>query len=295
MLTPQIAIETIRPEATADVLTRADSPIEDSDLNGTGSFQPSDSSAVSSSFQGTETDSLQDGIASESMLEKPLESRRWSGIEKAIDRLYRLSLMIRQPSRFSQNDRVENFVMTDDEGNKINEQFAAFTDQLVQHRFADAPEFLRCKLSRGIVTRRKRFLWRQSHQRKLSGVGSTPGGAKPRTLAIRGARHPDSTVRAVSVLDESPAEVPDLLEQRHRAHPAPSRTSASAMPNAPLPLATALEDERSVQSTAFTMQSAAIPADIPRPPKPADGCKEFECPYCCLILPIKHAKAHRWR
>ncbi|KAH7066386.1 hypothetical protein BKA63DRAFT_160945 [Paraphoma chrysanthemicola] len=291
----QRAVDTINPGSITDQLLRADSPVDDNVIDGTDSFDLSVPSTTSSAFQGTETESQQDASEVEFASDLPLQGGRLQRIEKAIDRLYRLSLIIRQPSRFSRHERVERFIMFDEDGNEMNEQFAAFADQLVNHKFAEAPDYLRRKLSRGIVTRRKRFLWRQSHQRKLSGVGSVPDGAKPKLLALDGPRHPDSTIRGTSVVDEARPTPLTSGGDHARIHTAPSKTSASGLPDTPLPLATALEDEQSVQSTTFTMQSAAVSAEMPRPPKPANGSKEFECPYCCLVLPIKHLKAHRWR
>jgi hypothetical protein len=46
-----------------------------------------------------------------------------------------------------------------------------------------------------------------------------------------------------------------------------------------------------VFSGAFTQQGSI---SIPDPPKPAAGSKEFECPYCCMILPMKEAMRSNW-
>jgi hypothetical protein len=218
------------------------------------------------------------------------------GIEKAIDRLYRLSLIIRQPSRSSQNERAEKFALTDDAGNEIDEYFALYARHIVDHRFPDAPEFLRKKLSYGILIRRKRFLYRQSHQRKLSGATSSKNNSKNSRGRLKKDDEGASTVRTFMPADGIPLELTLSPEPHHLPGLATSHTSASAIPTQPLPLATAMEDVHSTQSTMFTATpSMSAPVEIPRPPKPTVGSKEFECPYCCLMLPIKHSKALRWR
>jgi hypothetical protein len=253
------------------------------------------SSATSSSFQGTETESVQDELASATTIDNSSPEKRLQGIEKAIDRLYRLSLIIRQPSRSAQNEKAERHIMRDDEGNNINDSFADYTRHIVNHRFPDAPEFLRAKLSYGIVIRRKRFLYRQSHQRKLSGANMLKGEEQKDDVIVD-KTEVASTVRPYKVTEElSPEEIssPEFPQSKTFA---PSHTSASAIPKQPLPLTTALEDAKSNQSTTFTATpSLSAPVELPRPPKPAAGSKEFECPYCCLVLPIKQSKALRWR
>jgi hypothetical protein len=286
----------LRPDQTSEVPSRADSPIGEGRSIGDISFETPVSSAISSSFQGTETESVQDEIISATAIEDSLPKKRLQGIEKAIDRLYRLSLIIRQPSRSAQNEKAERFTMKDDDGNDINESFAEFARHIMDHRFPGAPEFLRAKLSYGIVIRRKRFLYRQSHQRKLSGVSMFKEGEQKDDILAYNIEDVESTVRASKVTDDlSPADMlaPEFPQSRTFA---PSHTSASAIPEQPLPLTTALEDAKSNQSTAFTASpSLSAPVELPRPPKPAIGSKEFECPYCCLILPIKQSKALRWR
>jgi hypothetical protein len=280
------------PEAPA----RNDSPIGEGGSMGDVSFETPISSAISSSFQGTETESVQDEITSTTSIENSSPEKRLQGIEKAIDRLYRLSLIIRQPSRSAQNEKAERYIMRDDEGNNNNDSFADYARHVVDHRFPDAPEFLRAKLSYDIVIRRKRFLYRQSHQRKLSGVSMFKEGDEKNDVVFDKTEDMESTVRGYTAIEEiSPAEL-SLPEFPQPKGFAPSHTSASAIPTQPLPLINALEDTRSNQSTTFTATpSLSAPVELPRPPKPAAGTKEFECPYCCLILPIKQSKALRWR
>lgn len=265
-------------------------------MNASDVFETSITSTISSSFQGTETDSVLEQIGAGNTVEFSVREKRMQGIEKAIDRLYRLSLIIRQPSRSSQNVRAEKFALTDEAGNKIDEAFALYARRIVDHRFPDSPEFLRKKLSYGIFIRRKRFLYRQSHQKKLSGATSSKDKSFNARNDMTENNERASTIRTFMPADGAPLELTLSPEPQLLLDPATSATSASAIPTQSLPLATALEDVQSTQSTMFTATpTMSAPVEIPRPPKPTAGSKEFECPYCCLMLPIKHSKALRWR
>ncbi|RYN79041.1 hypothetical protein AA0117_g4103 [Alternaria alternata] len=186
--------------------------------------------------------------------------------------------------------------MRDDDGNELNESFAGFARQIVDHCFPDAPEFLRAKLSNGIVIRRKRFLYRRRHQEKLFGVDISKGTMRQDLKHGDETEEMDVTVRAFPLTNEA-SPVDTLAPKRLRVRASnPSHTSASALQKQSVPISIVLEDTKSNQTTSFTATpSASVPVDLPRPPKPALGSKEFECPYCCLILPIKESRASRWR
>lgn len=197
-----------------------------------------------------------------------------------------------------QNNKAERFSITDDEGNIIDEQFKDFARDVVAHLFPDVAEELKDRLANGIVSRRKRFLYRQSHQRKLStrtvmSLNEQDGQAQKITASECDAA---STIRGFCAPVESPVQEAGTFERILGAGILPSQTSASGMVRTPIPIETVMEDEQSNQSTTFTnTHTTSAPVQVPSPPKPVSGSKEFECPYCCIMLPIKHAKAYKWR
>ena len=252
-------------------------------------IEDSVSSQISSSFQGTDTDSIQDLLLGSS-LQNPFE-RHLQEVERTIDRLYRLSVLMRQPSITNQNSKAEKFIITDEEGNDINESFADFSLQILTHRFPEAPKQLRQRLARGVTVRRRRFQYRSSHQRKLSARESVMPSEN-----LRDTSEIDSTVRSFGDLVQSPIQEHGHQPRRSPNQRLPSQTSASAMTRRPIPIEKITEDDASKQSTVFTMAfTQDTPVWIPGPPKPAPGSKEFECPYCCIPLPITQAKASHWR
>lgn len=249
------------------------------------------SSAISSSFQGTETESMD--IKSAEVVH-PFE-QRLQGVEKSIDRLYRLSLQIRKPSIAQQNAKAERFPIVDEEGNRIDKEFAQFAADIVTHQFPECNETLRQRLARGIVVRRRRFLYRQRHQRKLNAKTVVAlvdsDREKKMTASLTNA---ESTVRGVRVMvDESPQALSNGIKPKVTFPP--SQTSASRMVKSPIAVEKIFDEVSRISGTFTNTSTTANPIMVPNPPAPAPGSKEFECPYCCIFLSISNAKASRWR
>jgi hypothetical protein len=199
----------------------------------------------------------------------------------------------------SQNRKAEEFIIKDLDGRVINEEYEEFVRRYVAHRLPKAPKELQNRLARGVVIRRKRVLYRQSHQRKLTNDMADDSERKDQKQRRVGDDHElasTATIRASNVAD--PDLMAGLIQRKPRGQrPAPaSQTSASALPEELVITEKTLEDEESRPSTMITnifTKSNLVP--VPDPPKPAQHSKEFECPYCCIMLPIKEAKALRWR
>ena len=218
--------------------------------------------------------------------------QRLHGVEQTIDRLYRLSVAIRRPSIISQNAKAANFVIRDEDGNDISVHYAEFALQWINHQFPDAALVIRERLANSMTLRRKRFLYRQNHQKKLS----TKSYLSP-SLQSRRPPSPvvdvESTIVAMTVI-ENPAQ--DTLNKPNKSLKAglPSQTSASKV-SAKFETRDVFDPAPSmppsVVSSAFTQQA---PIAIPGPPKPSPGSKEFECPYCCMMLPVKEAAPSHW-
>ncbi|MCJ1307424.1 hypothetical protein MMC25_001070 [Agyrium rufum] len=282
------AINTVRPaEEDEGILNSLD--ITEDSLSSLGSRQiPSASSILSSSYQGSETDaSLSISVDQD---RTPFE-QRLHGIEQTIDRLYRLSVAIRRPSIVSQNVKAANYVIRDEDGNDVGEQFANFALTWITHQFPDAPLVLRDRLAKSVTLRRKRFLYRQSHQKKLSTKSLLiPPPPPERSFSALDA---ESTVRARTVVERTAAGTHNKRNNLLRPR-LPSQTSASKVSEnfrtgdifEPAPSRTP-----TVFSNAFTQHGSIL---IPDPPKPAAGSKEFECSYCCMILPMKEAVRSHW-
>lgn len=179
----------MRSNTTSEVSRRVDDLAKEDENLADLHSDDSASSIVSSSFQGTETNSVQDGVASEDAAENLLIQSSLSNIEKAIDRLYRLSFMICQISKSSSEDETPWLAKEENNSACRNEMTHYFENQnrdtvrltlrhqenigtsgisvgsarhMVDCCFPDAPEFLRAKLSDDIVFRRRRILYRHA-------------------------------------------------------------------------------------------------------------------------------------
>ena len=269
-------------------------PTQSSDISDSSdTVDVSASSGISSAFQGTEPESaiaVSAGIADPSI-------ERLGFLERAIDRLYRLSKHIRRPSVLHHNPKADNFPILDEADNNIDKEFTEFALKFITHRFPEISDALGQRLAFGIVIRRKRFLYRRNHQRKLSSATvTTIASTVEAPIAHDSGYETEETVKGYRVLVKSPIQERDGFAESLLPRPALSHTSASGEAQTSIPRERIDHDEESNQSTTFTNTlMTTVPIQVPSPPKPAPGGKEFECPFCCTILPISHARAAKWR
>jgi hypothetical protein len=244
---------------------------------------------VSSSFHGTETESL-----AELLQLSPFE-QQMHGVEQTIDRLYRLSVAIRRPSIVSQNFKAAKFAIRDDEGNEVDAEFEDYALKRATHLFPQAPHYLLKRLATAITLRRRRFLYRHRHQKKLRAQsldGLSQGSPNPISPRSDG----ESTIVGVQTLQLSP-QTYDSADRRY-LKPLISQTSATSASFFPPERARSKSffEASSKVSTAFQNSlDQASSVQVPDAPQVSPGSKEFECPYCCLMLPIEEAKESKWR
>ncbi|KAH7380831.1 hypothetical protein BKA64DRAFT_630742 [Cadophora sp. MPI-SDFR-AT-0126] len=282
------ATDTVRlPDGDEGSLTTSTSSEE---TISTGSHQiPSASSILTSSYQGSTTD---DSVSISVDQDRTPFEQRLHGIEQTIDRLYRLSVAIRRPSIINQNAKAANFVIRDEDGNDVSRQFEEFALAFVTHTFQEAPVLLRERLAKSITLRRRRFMFRQHHQKKL-GIKAVLVPPSPLEKSPRSAIDAESTVVAKTVV-ETPTQKAEHKQKDFLKPALASQTSASKV-SRKFKAEDVFEPSPSraptVFSGAFTQQGTI---QIPDPPKPAAGSKEFECPYCCMMLPMKEAMRSNW-
>ncbi|CZT10392.1 uncharacterized protein RAG0_14884 [Rhynchosporium agropyri] len=215
------AAETIR-HMKDNELSFSHTHIEDG-LSSVGSRQTTSASSVfPSSYQGSETD---DSLSIPVDQDRTPFEQRVHGIEQTIDRLYRLSVAIRRPSIISQNAKAVNIVIRDEDGTDVSQQFTDFALNWITHHFREAPLTLRERLAKSVTLRRKRFLYRQSHQLKLGAKATltpSPQLKRPDSLGLDA----ESTIVARTVVD---GHVHKNQNRRNSLPKAvlPSQTSAS--------------------------------------------------------------------
>lgn len=212
-------------------------------------------------------------------------------IADKIGRLYRLSVRIRRPSSLTQNLKAESYVIRDEEGKDASSRFRDYARRIVAHRCPNLAPLLQDRLTSTILTRRKRFLYRQRHQQKLD-----PGGLVPTVRDSDLRRHrADSTASTAQFqpMRKGDGLLRDLQTRQIKNHP-PSVTSASYVPSVGgTGTATAT---RSTASTTFHMGSSQdLDISVPPPPKIVGGSTEFQCHFCFMILSADEADPKRWK
>lgn len=215
--------------------------------------------------------------------------RRIRAIEDAIDYLFRLATAIRKPSLFSQKAKAQRVPLLDEDGFDNEREVLQFALTLVGHRFPGATSELRHRLAQGIVTRRKRFLYRRRHQQKLS---YRPGAEIAKLECKTGDEA--RTAKQISKAHQNSGGMSSMTNRRKPPAP-PSQTSASAFSASKFqqpPIQTA---QSQVTRTIAPSSDHVSSPDIPRPPKALPGSKEAECHYCCLMLPITELRPSEWR
>lgn len=216
-----------------------------------------------------------------------------SGVEETIDRLYRLSWIIRTASIASQNIKAISFPITDDEGNDCEAAFEEYARKIVKRRCPVASEELTSKIVRSITVRRKRFLYRRSHQDKL-GFRPTEAGIRETTSSSRtpGARSTITTSQ-----NESKRHAPSLPDGKSARAKGmlPSATSASDFRSNQFHRDIVLQSKSVISTALYSPDDRAEAFQPPPPPKLIPGSKEFECPYCYIMMPIKEAKPAQWK
>ena len=212
-------------------------------------------------------------------------------IEAAINRLHRLTMSIRKSSTHNRNLTAAKFAILDENGEDTSTHFESFALRLAQARFPVANPVLHKRLANLTLQRRKVFSYQQRHQQKLAKVvyptaRHSTVQQSPRTHPrIQLAQSPESLQRgepsspraflkglainrALSTTTASALTATSVLSR-----PAPSIVSSSAASSSPNPTATL----------------------FPPAPKTGPDAKEFQCPYCGLMLAVKELKPRRWR
>ena len=214
-------------------------------------------------------------------------------IEKTITRLYRLSVAIRKSATQIRKMKAASYVDRDENGHDLTSEFENFATRLIRLKYPDVSQELCQRLGYANALRRRQFLYRQRHQQKLSlgssnrildKVTESRPGVGPLVLTPRNGDDGESISR----------------EMRPSPSPVLRQDGKSALLSETM--ATALElrsfrpgDALSRVSTAITAAPLHGSFDVPPPPRITARAKEFQCPYCCLILPVEVASIARWR
>lgn len=245
---------------------------------------------MSSKFEGTDTESLAE------MLELDPFDSQLREIELGIDRLFLLSQAIRAPAKLSPHEMGAKGVMRDEEGNENEMEFRHYAYEVLKHRFPDASELLHNRLASAITFRRRRFLYRSRHQTKLS----RPYHGSSINLASIGASTDFGDRTTITVGRASQVKLTAAAGRRRTraAGVAPSqlsRTSASEFKASHFDKKPIFDSKSGFATTVQHTPKHNSSVAVPDPPPVLAGSKEFECPYCCLMVPQETRSPTQWR
>ncbi|KAL4862580.1 hypothetical protein BDV12DRAFT_41942 [Aspergillus spectabilis] len=208
-------------------------------------------------------------------------------VSESLDRLQRLAVIIRKSSAQSRNVRTRAFAEEEDE-----ENFEQFAWLMVKHRFKEASESLCEQLANSIAMRRRAFVYKAKHQKKLA-FRATTTNVRQSVIAY-GSRSTEYQHEPSSPMPPLSSQVPlNDAPERRTINPAPSRTNASTLDTTLFRhLLRDYKPPSSLVSKVTSFQDMKL--DYPPPPIVREGQKGCICPYCCEILPAVKVNNDRW-
>ncbi|KAF4627635.1 hypothetical protein G7Y89_g10517 [Cudoniella acicularis] len=266
------------------------------------SVELKDSPAPDLTLSSTESSSSESSSSSSEAINQPFRKGNQEAVpispslqalkaaESTIDRLQRLSIAIRRSATLSRNSKAAEFKEKDENGNDKSQAFELYATRIVQHRYKNASEGLCKLLGASMSLRRKRFLYFKRHQQKL---------ALQQQLAVLPETHlPDILTRLQGDAREGVIPSENAPPTKPEA-PTVSRTNLFSHTTA-----SALDPDR-FKMVAFTAKTSSTRSEgvtqdfnieFPPAPKIPEDVKEFECPFCCLVLSSEIALTEKkWR
>lgn len=163
----------------------------------------------------------------------------------------------------------------------------AFDIAHVGHKFPKLREtaWLETRLGRAIARRREFIRYsKEHHQRQGKGLKE-----------VEQEQAPLVTVEHALVQDEKPALLPSAAGPSHQFQSSLGSTTASTLDPAQLMVSKdvpqdALDDDQATESSYATTEITSEnegALKVPPIPEEGEGGKEFECPYCWIVLSLK--------
>jgi hypothetical protein len=256
------------------------------------SLQPdsSSSSSISSSCSSPSASSAIPEAGPVFSARQTVLSKTQNAVEETLDRLFRLSAMIRKAAIHNRHAKAATFVEFDADGGNLTTVFKSLATQIVKHVFPHANEDLRERLAETISLRQRQFAYSRRHHRdkyamKDVNIPSNKPTAEP--LNIMGPRLLQLNSRGSIIEGTSRKRKFGTLSE------VPTQSSASAVDPTltPKQFPTSTPSVSSAGRTKIEVNKFVLP----RPPEIRHGSKEFECPFCFIVQSESVAKEENWR
>jgi hypothetical protein len=205
-------------------------------------------------------------------------------VEEILDRLFRLTALIRKSGLSSRHAKAIGYEEVNEQGVNLTSKFKILANRIMDFKFPDATETLRANLAETINVRRRQFLYSKHHQENLSKKSAAPE-VKISPFAVS----PDLS-QATTKRDKND-NISETLPKRPRGS-APTHSSASAIGSQ---LAVNNIQQRvSPSSWGSRSRVQATSVNLPIPPKLKPGAKEFQCPWCFIVQPKEVLEKTKW-
>lgn len=209
-------------------------------------------------------------------------------IDSTISRLYRLSAVIRKPTSLHENTRVASFIEKSDDGPDASD-FKFHVRWQIDFRFPDASDAIVDRLASAVLFRRRKLLYRERHQQKLSQGLESAFQEEIQVLTTTPAaaqRSSGHTQRQSSRLLKTAASIRSSSSSIPLSATEASVVNRRALASYPRTLAGGSNYTKSAVARRSQL-------DVPSPPKAVET-KEAICPYCFEVVDKDNMAGPLW-
>jgi hypothetical protein len=224
-------------------------------------------------------------ISSVSIGQAPV-SKAQHAVEQPLDRLFRLTAVIRKSAILNRYAKAATFVEFDKEGTNLTLEFKTVAAHMVRQLLPDTSETLRQRLVETISLRQRQYSYSRRHQQNLAQDRTSLEGPESQAKPLQ----PTGSVRITpkpSRPTTKPSSEAGTVAGRSVAH---SQSSASKID----PTQSMKKPRTRTSSVTSGTQILAHGSQIPSPPSIQPGGNEFICPYCFIVQSKDMARGEKW-
>ncbi|KAJ6016171.1 hypothetical protein N7540_010762 [Penicillium herquei] len=211
-------------------------------------------------------------------------------VEAILDQLFRFSRAVRRSGILHRLVKIANHIEYDADGVNLTATFQAGISRLVEYylKGCSASGELSERLVETICLRQRNFSYLKAQRESRSSKKPTERPAQAASRARSTLTSSFSITMPVSTTTRKmkPIKLDPIIELRR---PVMTATTAQ-VDHVPI--------DHSIQSSIGTDQqqrdTEEDALELPRPPEIPFGLKEWECPYCLIVCPVKEFKPENW-
>jgi hypothetical protein len=207
---------------------------------------------------------------------------RFNNISESVNNLIKLAELIRSSGVRSRTSRAARYEHIEDGVNHTLAFENSYLPLVLKHKFKLEGSLLE-RFRKAIAFRRRRFLYQAKHQKRLA-YGNDIQVENPKVPKTKqeAKQTPASAPNAPVVRRSVPAK--RVVDNSTEAPTQATTFRIVAKPKAP----------SAIVSTSSKFDASGI--DLPPPPHSTTAkATHFECPYCCVLVPVAKREKRLWR